>query len=761
MSITPSTAPVTEWRPHPAGAEGAKVSLEKCSERIRKDYVDPLVVAFARRVLNDRRDATSTKAKAQALLDAMKARARYILDPTNSEYIASAKLILCLDSTQKDYCHAGGDCFPEGTLLLRDDYELVPIEQIKVGDRIWGRDKWSRVEGKKFKGTLAVDAIELNNGATMCLTADHKVYVGRCEHGAGCVHSTCQQAFKKTVSYDRISVGDLTEGDVLLRPDRIAFGSQEPDPDRTYVDGLYLSEGWSEDSRFAISGQDGCRKEALKHEVRVICERLGISTYWHRKYIRVNDADWAHELAERGTRARFKNAKTLNLGEAAAAALLRGIMSDSTANGRGPGRTFNTTSRTLAVQTRVLHRMFGVSTSMRMLTPEQHGGEGTHPLWRMGTRARSEDASRAEWTLSVRSIDRGAMKVPCWDIQTDDHYVYLPEHDVTVSNCDELTCTLCSMLMAVGIDVKLVAQGFSSTSKVPTHVLLAAFDPSSESWFKIDPSTSLPVGKSYPSSFEVEVDPLTGAVPDFSGPGPQVSFVGVGAHGHQGIRKHAGLGLTLPGEVIAYRQLWNSYVIGTAQAALTCSQQAPPAGSNLTQQLFTTNFQDYSDSIVSGWNIHANSQEWQTLLFANDYLQDFQKVIVAVGNFYQPQIRASCPNLKLPPLPNPADQSAVVAALENARIISEGTLQLFGIGAGGAIEYVDKFGKKAADLVTTTVNYIPWIVGGVIAVAGAVIVSDLVAAQRLAATLQQRRQTAPARAGGRTAPPASRRRSRR
>jgi len=243
--------------------------------------------------------------------------------------------------------------------------------------------------------------------------------------------------------------------------------------------------------------------------------------------------------------------------------------------------------------------------------------------------------------------------------------------------------------------------------------------------------------------------------------GEEVSFVGVGAHGHQGIRKHAGLGLTLPGEVIAYRQLWNSYVIGTAQAALTCSQQAPPAGSNLTQQLFTTNFQDYSDSIVSGWNIHANSQEWQTLLFANDYLQDFQKVIVAVGNFYQPQIRASCPNLKLPPLPNPADQSAVVAALENARIISEGTLQLFGIGAGGAIEYVDKFGKKAADLVTTTVNYIPWIVGGVIAVAGAVIVSDLVAAQRLAATLQQRKQTAPARAGGRTAPPAASRRSRR
>ena len=220
--MTLAAAPATEWRPHPGGAAGAKVSLEKCSERIQKDYVDPLVVAFARRVLNDNRNATSTKGKAQALLDAMKARARYILDPTNTEYIASARLILCLDSSQKDYCHAGGDC-------------------------------------------------------------------------------------------------------------------------------------------------------------------------------------------------------------------------------------------------------------------------------------------------------------------------------------DELTCTLCSLLMAVGIDVKLVAQGFSSTSKVPTHVLLSAFDPASESWFKIDPSTSLPVGRSYPSTFEVEVDPLTGQVPDFSQP-VDVQFVGVGAPGmlRTGARglgpRYAGLG---------------------------------------------------------------------------------------------------------------------------------------------------------------------------------------------------------------------------
>ena len=36
---------------------------------------------------------------------------------------------------------------PEGTLLLRDDFELVPIEDLCVGDRIGDNDKWTTVRG--------------------------------------------------------------------------------------------------------------------------------------------------------------------------------------------------------------------------------------------------------------------------------------------------------------------------------------------------------------------------------------------------------------------------------------------------------------------------------------------------------------------------------------------------------------------------------------------------------------------------------------
>ena len=93
----------------------------------------------------------SPQARAQAILDGLRKKALYVPDSVNAEFIQSAGLTLCLDENST-LCFAGGDCFPQGTLVLRDDFAFVPIEEIKVGERIWGRDKWTRVEGKAFKG---------------------------------------------------------------------------------------------------------------------------------------------------------------------------------------------------------------------------------------------------------------------------------------------------------------------------------------------------------------------------------------------------------------------------------------------------------------------------------------------------------------------------------------------------------------------------------------------------------------------------------
>ena len=185
---------------------------------------------------------------------------------------------------QESFDHAGiiarrgwGDCFPQGTLLLRDDYQLVRIEDIQIGEQIWGRDAWCEVKRKADKGTLSVDTISLSNGAHVSLTPDHHVY---------------------TSAVARVRVSELRPDAILIQPFKAPDGPFE---------------------------------------------------------------------------ARPRN---------------RGVI--------------------------------------------------------------------------VREIQRAHFKAPCWDIQTSDGYVYLPEHDVTVSNCDDWAPTHAASLRASGVDPKARAVVYKS-----------------------------------------------------------------------------------------------------------------------------------------------------------------------------------------------------------------------------------------------------------------------------------------------------------
>lgn len=340
-----------------------------------------------------------------------------------------------------------GDCFPLGTLLLRDDYALVPVEHVRAGDRIWGDREWSLVEAAVPKGARSTTAIRLNNGSTLRLTEDHKVYVVICPRHAQRVTSAPCTCAPELCQIERIRVADLTPGMRLVQPKTIAFGRNDEDLDRHYVEGLYIADGWSEDYRFAISGLDGHPKEAQKREVATICARLGIATRWTSKALVVNDPEWTTRLKLMGSRAPQKRALSLDLAAPQAEALLRGIMADSGANTHGSSRTFTTTSRELAVQTRVLHRMFGRSCGYAYL--ENHGGLGTHPIHRLTVRG-PHATGKVEKALRVKEIFRNLPEEMTYDLQTSDHKVYLPEHDVTVSNCDDATILLATLAKGAG-----------------------------------------------------------------------------------------------------------------------------------------------------------------------------------------------------------------------------------------------------------------------------------------------------------------------
>lgn len=516
---------------YPEGEEGIQKSLRTICRKIREGLATAVMKSYAGNVLKQAGFPSDTRSQAAALLDHVRKAVHYQPDALGTEQIQTAPVSLCVEGAP--ICIPIGDCFPEGTLLLRRDGKLVPIEEIKVGEEIWGDKKWSRVDGKAFKGKLRVDAVEMNNGSTMYLTPEHKVYVGRCRHGKSVDCATCGARPSMLVeSWDRIRIGDLQIGDALLQPERVAFGdgttfegSRTDHLDRLYIEGLAISEGWVDGSRFCISGQDGKRKEALKHEVKAICERLGIATGWHRKYIRINDGDWATRVASFGHRARNKHFETLDLAEDEAAALLRGIMSDSTANTRGEGRTYAMTSHMLMVQVRVLHRMFGRSTSVKMLTPERHRGAGKHPLWRVGVRVKSDEheLAKSDKTLAVRAIERAVKKVPCWDIQTDDHKVYLPEYDVTVSNCDDLVVALGTLCAAAGMDVEVIRQFFGDEHQ--QHVLVQVKSEDG-SWFALDPSSKMPAGWKANAARETTSSPWDSAITGLSA---DAQFVGIGA----------------------------------------------------------------------------------------------------------------------------------------------------------------------------------------------------------------------------------------
>ena len=351
-----------------------------------------------------------------------------------------------------------GDCFAENTLVLREDMTYVKIQDVQVGSRIWGRDRWSTIVNFWDKGTLPVTEIDLNNGSTLRLTENHKVYVLSCPlHGAQCpdLLGSCQNCASRKFSWERITVAELTEKMVILQPEFIEREEvADLDADTSWLIGAYVAEGWAENSRIMISGKDGHWKEQTKHRVKSICDQKGWATRWNAKYIAINDINAVQLVAGCGSGAVNKVLTPEILQTADLDSLDVGLRLDSSQNTRGEGWTYGTTSLQLALQYRTLQRMLGRSTSWRKVV--DHGGFGKNPIYRVGVRNPKNNNDRR---LKVKAIRRHVESVPCYDIATDDHYVYLPEADCTVSNCDDQSLLLTCLFESVGLPWKFVLSG--------------------------------------------------------------------------------------------------------------------------------------------------------------------------------------------------------------------------------------------------------------------------------------------------------------
>lgn len=386
-----------------------------------------------------------------------------------------------------------GDCFPASTLLLAEGHTLLPIKDVMPGMRVWGRDRWSLVEAVEDKGVLPVTHIRLTNGSTLRLTEGHKVYVEKCRvHGVGC---SLKNPSCESVGQERLRVSELREGMVLISPDRIPFGTESMDADVAYVEGLYIADGsiphkyrskkTGETTAydFSVAGRDGKPKEAQKHEVAAICDRLGLTYRIGTREITVHGSEWGRRMLSMGRFAPEKRAPSINLEEGAARELLRGIMADSGKNTTG-GVTFTTTSPRLAMQVRLLWKMLGRTCGYRYV--ENHGGLGKHPVHRLNPRLTKDDgAAHAEKRLRVKTIAREVEHVPCFDIQTDDHYVYVPEADATVSNCDDMAILVYSLARSIRLPARLVISGVDKKGKKVRYIQGDKHYPKGVNWAHI------------------------------------------------------------------------------------------------------------------------------------------------------------------------------------------------------------------------------------------------------------------------------------
>jgi hypothetical protein len=153
-----------------------------------------------------------------------------------------------------------GDCVPVSTLVLRDDYELVPIVSLRAGDRIMGDGAWTTATEVMVTGEKSILAIDLSNGCTLRCSPDHRVF--RDVNG----------------QVEEVRASEIRVGDDLVTPRELPISSSSYATDspiakiddaleRAWLIGTYVADGWCEAQRFAISGRDGKPKEEQKRRV--------------------------------------------------------------------------------------------------------------------------------------------------------------------------------------------------------------------------------------------------------------------------------------------------------------------------------------------------------------------------------------------------------------------------------------------------------------------------------------------------------------
>ena len=333
---------------------------------------------------------------------------------------------------------------------------------------------------------------------------------------------------------------------------------------------------------------------------------------------------------------------------------------------------------------------------------------------------------------------------------------------IVAGDCDDHQVLMGALLRALGVAVQLA---LIEVRNAQPHVLVV-FRDDGGSWLELD-STVADRHIGYVSFGKRTLfDPLDPKV--VATDMPDGKFIGVGRpmvdSGPVDPALHlVGAGDATPGDVLAYRAMWNPYVLDIAcglsiqswaltQAAagttpttidsqhLAALGLCPNSGSwvpdntpvldtsGLAQQppsaqLLTALAQvasDASDALVTQWNNFSGLSDVQITQQAASVLQAYQDTVLQAGQQYQPMLADHSPALAaaLPTGPDKSLQNQLIARIEGAGILARGTLKVIGIGVSGAVTSV---GQAVADVGKATFSPWLWVSVAVIAASAATV----------------------------------------
>ena len=139
-----------------------------------------------------------------------------------------------------------------------------------------------------------------------------------------------------------------------------------------------------------------------------------------------------------------------------------------------------------------------------------------------------------------------------------------------------------------------------------------------------------------------------------------------------------------PGDVLAYRSMWDPYVMGalraisgTADAFSAVSSHPPPGYTAQTLSAMASSYKDESQKLLALWNSYAGLSPEVIVLSAGDILNTYQDVVRRVGHFTSDPTFQTFHTGKLPAVPSESAQRSLISHLEGSSMVVRGVLNFF------------------------------------------------------------------------------------